>query len=461
MAERFTKTTPLPHDAETVFAWHMAPGAFERLTPPWERVTVAARPEGGLGEGAEVTLKTALGPLSLSWVAAHEAFEPGRQFRDVQVEGPFASWRHTHRFEPRPEGGSTLVDDIEYRLPFGPLGRWFGGGLVKSKLERMFAYRHRVTAADLDAHARRRGQQHMKIAIGGASGLIGKALGAFLGTGGHEVARLVRPSAEADGGSTISWDPYRAQIDAAALEGLDAVVLLSGENVAGGRWTRERKRKIMDSRTLTTRVLSEALARAENKPKVLVCASAIGYYGDQGDQVLTERSRKGEGFLSDVCEAWEDSTRPAADAGIRVVNLRIGVVLSPEGGALAKMLPAFKVGAGGVLGSGEQYMSWISIEDVVGAIQHAIDTESLEGPVNLCAPNPVTNRELTETLGRVLGRPTVVPAPAFALRALFGREMADQTVLASQRVHPKRLEDSGYTFRHPDLEPALRALLGR
>lgn len=460
-ALRFEKRTRLPHPAEAVYRWHMRPGAFERLTPPWESVQVTDKPASGITEGARVTLVNRVGPLALPWVALHEAFEEGRQFRDIQEKGPFASWRHTHRFEPTGDGSSELVDAIEYRLPLGPLGRLFGGPFVRHKLERMFAYRHAVTVRDLDAHARVEETEPMKILMGGASGLVGKATAAFLTTGGHEVVRLVRPQSRKADGPTASWDPAAGELDPSALDGIDAVVHLSGENVAGGRWTEARKRKILDSRVITTRLLAEAMARRSDRPKVWVCASAIGYYGDNGDQVLTEASRKGEGFLSDVCEAWEEATRPAVEAGVRVVNLRIGVVLSPEGGALAKMLPVFKLGGGGPLGDGAQYMSWIGLDDVVGAIHHCLVTDGLEGPVNATAPDAVTNRVFSETLGKVLGRPAFVPAPAFAIRAAFGAEMANQTALASTRVYPKKLEDTGYAFAHSDLEAALRHVLGK
>ncbi|MCA9553926.1 MAG: TIGR01777 family oxidoreductase [Myxococcales bacterium] len=456
---RFVRRTALPHTPEALYAWHLRPGAFERLTPPWERVRVRDRPPAGIAEGADVRLETRVGPLWLPWVAHHTGFVPGRKFEDTQLAGPFSAWHHAHRFEPA-ERGAVLVDDIEYELPLGPVGRLLGAAFVTRKLERMFEHRHRITALDLDAHAQTRQQGPMNILVGGASGLVGTALCAFLSTGGHTVRRLVRASGP-KGPDAVPWDPRSGELDPAALEGVDAVVHLSGEPIASGRWTEAKKRKILDSRVISTRMLAEAMARRSTRPKVFVCASAVGFYGDQGDNVLTEGNRRGDGFLAEVCEAWEDATRPASDAGVRVVNARLGVVLSPKGGALAKMLPAFKLGAGGPLGHGEQYLSWISLEDVVGALHHALVTPSLEGPVNLTAPTPVTSRSLAQALGGVLGRPAALPAPVFALRAAFGREMADQTVLASQRAVPKKLLATGYAFRHPELIPALHALLGR
>jgi uncharacterized protein len=298
----------------------------------------------------------------------------------------------------------------------------------------------------------------MNILVTGASGLIGSTLVPFLTTSGHSVTRLVR-SQPKPGERAVHWEPMTGTIDVHALAGVEAVVHLAGENIAG-RWTAAKKVKIRDSRVKGTQVLCEALNRLAPPPKVLVSASAIGYYGDRGEEILTEESAPGRGFLAEVCRAWEGATEPARQKGIRVVNLRMGIVLSPAGGALAKILPPFRAGLGGVLGNGRQYMSWIALDDAVGAIHHAIVTDSLQGPTNAVAPQAVTNQEFTKTLGKVLGRPTVVPLPAFAARLMFG-EMADELLLASARVQPAKLLASGYSFRYPELEGALRHLLGR
>jgi len=298
----------------------------------------------------------------------------------------------------------------------------------------------------------------MRVAIAGASGLIGGALVSALAAGGNEVVRLVRRAPKTK--DEVRWDPEAGAIDAAALEGLDAVVNLSGENIAERRWSEARKALLRSSRLGPTRLLASTLAGLARKPKVLVSASAMGAYGDRGDAWVSEKDAPGDDFLGRLSVEWEQAAAPAAAAGIRVVHPRIGIVLSPRGGALGKMLLPFKAGLGGVLGKGTQYMSWIAIDDVVAAFLHLVERDDLAGPVNVVAPEPVTNAVFTKTLGRVIGRPTVAPAPAFALRLAFG-EMADAALLSSTRVKPERLLASGYLFRFPELEGALRHVLGR
>jgi hypothetical protein len=309
---------------------------------------------------------------------------------------------------------------------------------------------------DLAVHAKHQEAGTMHIAVTGASGLVGSNLVPMLTTGGHQVTKLVRGKA---GEGEAKWDP-EGKFDVRPLAGIDAVVHLAGENIAAARWSTKAKGKIRNSRVQGTRVLCDGLAQMPAPPKVLVCASAIGFYGDRGDEVLTEESAVGVGFLAEVVREWEAATQPARDAGIRVVNLRFGVILSPKGGALAKMLLPFKMGIGGRVGSGRQYWSWISINDAAGAIHHTLMTDSLSGPVNAVTPNPVTNVEFTKMLGRVLNRPTMVPMPAFAARLALGK-MADELLLASSRVEPHKLQRSGYDFRQPTLESALRHLLGK
>jgi uncharacterized protein (TIGR01777 family) len=298
----------------------------------------------------------------------------------------------------------------------------------------------------------------MRVIVSGSTGLVGSSLTGFLKSGGHAVTRLTRRKSE--DATQALWNPDVGTIDADSLEGHDAVVHLAGENIAAGRWTQQQKARIRDSRVNGTRLLAETLARLARKPTVLVCASAIGFYGDRGDELMTETSGPGEGFLPEVCRQWEAAAEPARAAGIRVVHVRFGVILSTAGGALKKMLLPFKLGLGGKVGSGRQYMSWLALDDAVGIVHHGLSTDSLSGPVNAVAPQPVTNYEFTKTLGRVLRRPTIFPMPAFAARLAFG-QLADELLLSSTRVAPRRLEETGYPFRLAELEPALRHLLGR
>ncbi len=299
--------------------------------------------------------------------------------------------------------------------------------------------------------------RNQRIVVTGASGLVGKRLCAELERDPVEVIRAVRRPIGPQP-NELSWNPDFNQIESAKLEGVDAVVHLAGENISEHRWTDAFKRRIRESRLRGTRLISETIAKLASKPRTFVCASAIGYYGNRGDETLTESAAPGDDFLAEVCREWEAACQPARDAGIRVVNLRIGVVLSAEGGALKKMLTPFKLGLGGKIGSGRQWMSWIAPDDLSSILQFALANESLSSPANAVTPNPVTNVEFTKTLGRILGRPTVFPMPAFAAKLAFG-EMADALLLSSTRVVPQTLTQAGYQFKYAELEPALRHLL--
>jgi uncharacterized protein len=293
----------------------------------------------------------------------------------------------------------------------------------------------------------------MKVVITGSHGLIGTALGTALESGGHDVVRLTR------GGGPMSWDPSRGQLDVAALAGVDAAVNLAGAGIGDKRWTPSRKEEIARSRTASTDLLCRGLAALNPKPSVLVSGSAVGIYGDRGDEILDEDSPIGSGSLVDIAREWEEATAPASQAGIRVARIRTGIVLSRSGGALKRQLPLFRLGLGGRLGSGRQYVSWITLEDEVGAIIHALTNASLAGPVNLTAPNPVTNADFTRALARALGRPAVLSVPSFALGVALGQEMTEEMLLASARVMPDRLQASGFQFKHPDLPEALSSVL--
>lgn len=296
----------------------------------------------------------------------------------------------------------------------------------------------------------------MNIAITGASGLVGNPLAAQLRTLGHVVRKVIRGNVGSS--SEIAWNPESGTIEIDAMQGVDVLFHLAGENIAGKRWSKAVKQKIRDSRVKATRLLCQSLAKMPRKPATLICASAIGFYGDQGDMILDESAACGSGFLPEVCREWEEATAPAREAGIRVVNVRIGIVLSEKGGALAKMLPPFKMGAGGILGNGKQYMSWISLDDLVSVLIYCMENSALSGVVNATTPNPVTNHEFTKTLGKVLRRPTIFPLPTFMARLLFG-EMADALLLASARVVPAKLQAAGFVFQDKELPICLERIL--
>jgi uncharacterized protein (TIGR01777 family) len=449
----FEHRSRLPVSPDQVWQWHLAEGALERLTPPWERVRIEER-QGGVAQGGRVSLR--IGRLALRWEAEHRITEPGREFRDVQAHGPFDHWEHTHRIDPDGQGGCTLTDHIEYRLPAGAK---LGAAMIKRRLERDFEYRHRVTATDLAAHeAAQRGP--LRVAVTGASGLIGSSLVPFLTTGGHTALPMTRSSHPTLRDRAIPWDPYSGRVSADKLEGVDAVIHLAGANLAEGRWTSERKRELWDSRVAGTGVIARALAGLSRPPRVLLCSSGSGYYGERGDAELVESSGRGGGFLAELCEAWEAATEPARAAGIRVVTLRTGMVCSGKGGALRKLLPPFRAGLGGPVGDGSQYWSWIALDDLIYVMHRALWDDALVGPVNAVAPTPVRNRDFARTLGEALGRPARIAVPRTALRFALGREMANEVLLTSTRVLPGALGKRGHEFRYPTLLPALRHELG-
>ncbi len=453
----FEKQLTLPDvSAKQLFDWHARPGAFERLGPPWQKMKIVDR-QGTITDGSVLKFRVYQGPISLLWEAHHEGWRDGEQFIDVQKRGPFSHWRHTHGFADA-EGGAKLTDSLEYKLPLHALTGMFGGILVDPMLEQMFRFRHERTRHDIMRHDKFKDRPRKRIAISGASGTVGTALQHFLTTGGHEVWRLTR-SGKGDA-HTIGWDIARGEIEKDKLEGMDAVIHLAGESI-NQRWSDDAKKRILESRRQGTMLLSETLAKLDSKPEVLVSASAVGFYGNSKERVMTGSSEPGSNFLATVCQAWEQSTRPAQDAGIRVVNTRFGIVLTPQGGALEQMLLPFKMGAGGRIGDGKQYMSWVAIDDALGALYEAMYNDELEGPLNVTAPNPVTNKVFTKVLGKVLSRPTFMPTPTVGLYALLGKEAAHELLLEGQRAVPERLQKAGFEFDYPDLEQALRHLLGR
>lgn len=450
MAEVLSLRSELDVPVGELWAWHARPGAFERLAPPWERLRVVER-QGGLEVGARTVVQVRVGGLAQRWVAEHTACEPERLFRDEARQGPFRRYVHEHRFEALPGGRSALEDHVEYELPLGGLGQAAAGPMVRARLERSFRYRHAVLRADLARHRAYADRARLRVAISGASGMLGSALSHYLSTAGHQVHAVRRTP---------------VGLDLSGVDGAHAVVHLAGAGIAEQRWSSARKKELVDSRAGLTSTLVEELGRLPNPPPVLLSASGVGIYGDRGEEELGEGAKPGEsgaegaGFLASLCAQWEAAARKAEALGMRVVLLRFGVVLGAQGGALAKMLPAFRAGLGGPLAGGHGWLSWISLEDVLGAIELALHDRKLEGAVNVVAPSPVTNAELTRTLSRVLSRPAVAPVPAFALRALYG-ELADAGILASQRALPGVLQQHGFDFLHPELEPCLRFTLGK
>lgn len=444
--------------ASELFEWHASPGALMRLTPYWEPVTVVET-QGVFYKAIpqQVGLEIKFGPLINKFQLEHINLIKGQEFTDVQINGPFAKYQHNHSMADV-EGGCLLVDRLEFSLPFAFDSIVYP--FIRDKFTRLFRYRHELTKNDIQAAKINKGDKRMKVLISGASGLVGKQLSAFLLQQGHDVYKLVRSSKQADPKS-ILWDPSKQELDPAQLEGFDAVVNLSGENIANKRWTVAQKAKLRDSRINATKLLAGALAGLKHKPQVFISASAIGFYGDRPGELLDETSNTTNGdFLADTCKEWEAAANPARDSGIRVVHPRFGVILAAEGGALSKLLLPFQLGLGGLIGNGKQVMSWIALDDVVYGLYHLLCTDAIEGAVNFTSPEPVTNKEFTKVLGKVLFRPTLFPLPAFVARIILG-EMADALLLASADVRPQSLLKNNYKFAYSSLEAALRQILGR
>ena len=450
--ETYERSAALPHPAQLAFAWHERSGAFDRYLPPRERVETLQR-SGTIRNGDGVTLRVRMGPFSARWTLQHEGYRPGEAFADRQLAGPYRSWHHRHQFRTTGESSCELTDRIEYE----PGGRsaLLGRSWHRRTLERTFRFRHERLRRDLDRHASGP-ERPLRVLVTGASGLIGGTLTAFLATGGHEVIRLVRRSPASP--AEIAWDPAAGRIDAGALEGFDAVIHLTGENIGAGRWSAARRRRIRESRVASTELLCGALGGLRQPPSVLVSASAVGYYGDaQG--TVDESTPAGGGFLAEVTAAWEQAAEPARAAGIRVAHARLGPVLSPKAGMLKRLLPVFRAGAGGVVGSGRQPLSWIGLDDAIGALHLLLSSDRARGAFNVVAPRAATNREFTHALAAVLRRPAFAPVPAVAILALFG-EMGEQLILKGQDVVPTRLTELGFRWLEPTLEGALRWELG-
>ncbi len=435
----------------------MSDGALHRLLPPWEKVDVQRNFSGPITKGSVITLKVPIaGPLRCTWKALHTEVSPTSHFVDIQEGGPFSHWEHEHRFEPSSDSTCIMKDTITYALPLSPIADLLCGKMVESKLERMFTYRHTTVKNDLTCISNY-DLPPKKILLAGASGLIGKTLQSFLSTAGHTVITLVRREPRNE--HEREWNPSSETLSPEIFNDIDVVIHLSGEPIAQ-RWTEATKKKILKSRVDSTSLLAKAMSMASSKPKCLLTASGIGYYGDRGDSLLTEEESAGELFLSEVAQKWEAATLPAQDAGIRTAHMRFGAVLTPAGGALAKMLLPFKLGLGGRLGSGRQYFSWIALDDLLYALYHLIAREELSGAFNFCAPQETRNADFCNTLAKTLNRPCLFPVPEIVLKTGLG-QMADELLLASTRAVPQKLVDSGFSFQFPELHLALAHMLGR
>ena len=491
----FSYTTALPFPRPEVFEWFTRPGALVRLTPsffgkvlaepshginPGSTASMGVGAPGGLGMWLGAATGTAHGMLpqalgglrslrpELRWDALHTELVPGEKFTDVMTDGPLTSWTHQHTFEDgRFQGSTVMTDTLSYQLPSVAAGHW-AQKRFEAELTRMFAFRERQLLGDLAFHAGHGGGPRT-IAVTGASGLMGAQLCALLTGGGHTVVKLVRRAPQND--SEVFWDPSTGTLDAASLAGCDAVIHLAGHTI-GGRFTTRNKDAIYRSRIQGTGLLAEKLAflAADGRPRALVSGSAVGYYGasphgadgqpgERDSRALVESDPAGTDFLAHVCRDWEAACRPAADAGLRVANIRTGIVLSAAGGVLQTLLPLYLAGVGGPLGR-EQWQSWIGIDDIAGIFAHAALTPTIEGPVNAVAPHPVTAEQFAHILGTVLHRPARLKVPELGPALLLGKQGAAELALASQRVSCAKVLASGYEFRHEQLETALRHILG-
>ncbi len=452
----YIKRTRINAPVDKGFKWHEQDGAISRLTPPWAPLRLIRRDGIGIQKGVKVWFRLYIFKIPFLWKAEHIDYQENILFKDHQTQGPFSKWEHTHRFIPDGDNAFFMEDEVAFKLPLGLLSRPFYW-VAKKEFDRMFAYRHRVLKYDLEHSLEP--EKKKRILISGASGTIGSILVPYLRTCGHEVIRLVRKSGELEH-DELFWDPYAGTLDLEKAGRIDVVINLNGVDISRGKWTQKQKQKIIDSRIIPTFLLVEKMSRLSYKPEVFISSSAIGFYGDGGDAVLTEKQNPGDCFISTVCDLWEEASRDAQKAGIRTVQLRIGVVLTPAGGALQRMEMPFKLGMGVRLSHGKQYMSWISMDDCLAAIRHIIHTPDIEGPVNLTAPEPVTNKLFSNTLAKIFSRKVFFVMPKFIALLLWG-QLGKETLLTSARVIPQKLLNHKFKFQHTRLSEAFKDMLGR
>ena len=451
--EIYERSVTLPHAVEEIFAWMESPSAYFRYLPPWQRIETLEK-VGTIRDGDHVTFRVRFGPLAIRQTLEHEDYKPLEEYGDRQTTGPHRFWSHRHYFRPAGESSCEMTDRI-YCEPSAIVGL-LGKKSLRRTVEYIFEWTQERVRRDLERHASGP-KDPLRVLMAGASGLLGTTLAEFVGGGGHEIAKLVQRASGLP--SEILWDPGSRSIDPAALEGFDAVIHLAGENIGAKRWTAERRKLIRERHVADVELLCGALARLKDPPAVLVSASPVGIYGN-AENGVDETASAGQSFLAEVANAWERATESAQDAGIRVVHARLGEVLTLGGGLLKRVLPAFRLGAGGVVGNGRQSISWIGMEDAIGALFFLTTNEEARGRINLVAPKPATNREFARTLAKVLQRPAFAPVPALAIRTLYG-EMGDQLILRGRAVVPERLDGLGFAWLDPTLEGALRWELGK
>ena len=450
----FSKRTKLRISADDAFKWYQRPGIFRRLTPPWMNVN-HIEGDNGIEKGNLLKIHLCLGFLKRCMRFICSEFKESSSFTVIQRAGPFKLWIHQRIFRNKDQGESYIEDRIKYSLPFSLFGDWLLGKIIQKKLSNIIRYQHEIVKKDVMVSSKKLPEKATKVLLVGGSGMIGEALKIYLITQGfsiQEVSHKKRPDC-------LYWNKDNKEFDASALQGIYAVIYLGGEPILS-RWDEDKKDLIHKSRIERTQALINSLIKADILPKVFICASGINYYGTQRTERLHEKSKSGEGFLAELCQEWELASKPLQEKGVRVINMRLGAVLSPNGGALKMMLPFFKLGLGGRLGSGHQYMSWVSIDDVVDVIYFCMMDKNAEGAINVTAPSPCTNFKFKQTLSELLNRPAWFPVPKFILTLFFG-EMAKETILSSLKVYPHKLLALGYKFRYPKLKSALKHLIGR
>ena len=460
-----TKST-VESDVTDLYKYHANPGAINRLIPPWENISIEQRSDS-LVVGSEVVIRNALFGIPVTWHAKHTQLNPPNSFQDIQLSGPFKTWIHDHHFQSVGVGLSTLEDRIYFETKFGWLGT-LGWPIVRRKLDAMFAYRHRTTSADLRLQSFLRpfiSERSLRIGVTGSSGMIGRRLVDLISVLGHSAVRILRPTSNDRpqdfplSSVAVVWQPGQGFSGNGSMENLDAVIHLAGKGIADGRWTEAAKQSIRDSRIEGTRMLVADLCNLASPPRAFISASGVGIYGDRNSDTLDEFEPPGTDFLAKLAVDWESAALGFEQSGNRVAIGRLGIAIHPQQGALSKLLLPFKLGFGGPVGSGRQYWSWIDIDDAAAGFLYLAANPNAVGAYNFVAPEQTDNRSFSKTLGHVLGRPSLLPAPAFALRILLG-EMADAMLLASTRANCRRLVDDGFPFRSPTLEACLKHVLG-